>query len=402
MISTDFAPNEQFRDAILSLRLLLEPWKWRKGSAIPKVKRRLKTLFFASNPDMFFYLTGRSGLYYVLKSLKAPKNAEVLVQGFTCEAVILPILANKMKPVYIDINEADFSMNAEDLEKKYTPEARVLILQHTFGITPSQRSKILAFARQNKLFVIEDIAHGFDPTLFQKKFKSTLIMSFGRSKSISSVFGGAVITTDTNLTKYLTSIDKLLPLPSFGFMIKLLLYKALVILIKSTYTVYIGKIIHWLANSIHILLPEITKKEKDGAFDMYLSKTFPNSAAILLLEQLRTFNDVLEKRKENCALYYTAFGGEKSWSASGVIRYPIISKEPNFLTKKLKKRNIYPGHWYTQVVAPPEVSLKRMRYQKGTCPEAEKITKAIINLPTNISAKQAQKVIKTIIKTSLI
>ena len=66
------------------------------------------------------------------------------------------------------------------------------------------------------------------------------------------------------------------------------------------------------------------------------------------------------------------------------------------LLKKLKKRGIQPGLWYTQVVAPSEVSLKRMKYIKGSCPEAEKITQTIINVPTSISAKQVQRVIKTI------
>lgn len=399
MISAEFAPNEHIKDAVLSFRILLQPWKWRKGTALTKAKRRLKTVFFPSNPDIFFYLTGRSGLYYVLKSLKAPKNAEVLVQAFTCEAVILPIIANKLKPVYIDINTADFSMNLVDLEKKYTTNARVLILQHTFGITPRDRTKILAFAREHKLFVIEDVAHGFDTKLFEKKFKTTLLMSFGRSKSFSSVFGGAIVTPDIHVSKYLTSIEKLLPYPSIGFIVKLLLYKALSVLIKSTYPILIGRLLHIIANNLHILIPEITKKEKEGSFDMYLSKAYPNSAAILLLSQLHTFNDVSEKRKENCARYYENLGGDKTWGKSDLIRYPFFSDDIDATIKKLKKRNIFLGRWYSQVVAPPEVSLKRMKYTKGSCPEAEKITKSILNLPTNISPKHAQKIIK-ILKTS--
>ncbi len=396
MISAEFAPNEHFRDAVLAIRVLFQPWVWRKGTAIAKVKRRLKTLFFPSNPDIFFYLTGRSGLYYTLKYLKAPKNAEVLVQAFTCEAVILPIIANKLKPVYVDINDSDFSMNIADMEKKYTPETRVLILQHTFGITPLQRSKILSFAKLHKLFVIEDLAHGFDPVLFEKKFRSTLLISFGRSKNFSSVFGGAVVTTDNSLSKYLTSIEKLLPQPSYTFIIKMLLYKALTVFIKATHVIYIGRIIHIIANSIHLLLPEITKKEKEGSFDMYLSKAYPNSAAILLLSQLHTFNDVSEKRKGNCVRYFESLGGQKNWGSSDLIRYPYITEDIITTVKKLKKNNIYPGRWYTQVVAPPDVSLKRMKYSKGSCPQAEKLTQCIINLPTNITPKQAQKIIKVL------
>lgn len=393
MISTDFAPNERTQDALLSLRLLFTPWAWQKGSAGAKVKRRLKTLFFQTGPEIFLFLTGRCGLYYTLKYLKLPKNSEVLVQAFTCEAVILPILANKLKPRYIDMSADDFSMDISDLEKKTTEDSKVLILQHTYGITPINRKEILTFAKKKKLYVIEDVAHGFDQKLFQKSIKSTIILSFGRSKSFSSVFGGAVVTTDEKLSKYLNKLDKLIPAPSYPFLINLALYKPISAFIRATYDIFVGKIIHAVLKSLNVIIPEITKKEKDGNYDMYLSKSYPNIAARLLLEQLRTFNDVSDTRQKISEFYYDTLGGPGVLAKTSVIRYPYLLDNRDSIINLLRKKNIYLGTWYDQVVGPRELELKRVKYTTGSCPVAESICERIINLPTNIPLIQAKNIV---------
>ena len=393
MISTDFAPNERPQDAFVSLKLIFQPWIWKEGEGGQKIKRRLRNLFFPTSPTIFLHLTGRSALFHILKSLKLEKQSEILVQAFTCEAVVLPILENKLKPKYVDITASDFSIDLKDLKKKYSSECKVLILQHTFGITPNKRTEILAFAASKNLFVIEDVAHGFDPKLFQKEVTSSLLMSFGRSKSFSSVFGGAIITTDQKVIKHMRQLEKIIPTASTMFLLNMALYKPLAMFIKATYDIYIGKLIHLLIRGTNLLIPEISKKEKSGSYDMLFSKSYPNLAALLLLEQLRTFNDVSDRRKQVCAFYNNALELTNNWDTMPLIRYPYLSDNRDPIIKKLHKHNIILGTWYDQVVAPKEVSLKRLKYIKGTCPTAEKLCTQVINLPTNITLQQAKAIV---------
>ena len=82
---------------------------------------------------------------------------------------MLPIQANNLHPLYIDIETDTYSMELNDLNKKLTPQTRVIILQHTFGMVPKYRDKVLQLAKLNNYLVIEDLAHGFEPSFWQKQ-----------------------------------------------------------------------------------------------------------------------------------------------------------------------------------------------------------------------------------------
>lgn len=396
MISTNFAPNETNQDAFFALKILFQPWKWRKGKDTTKLRQRLKKRFFSEKSDIYFYLTGRCALYHFVKSLNLSEGDEVILQAFTCEAVVLPILEQKLTPIYIDINTEDFSMNLSDLQKKLTPKAKVLILQHSFGITPQYRSKIIEFAKKNKLIVLEDLAHGFDTDLFNTKtMKTSLLLSFGRSKPLSGVFGGAIVTNNKQISEYLLKIEKNQQYPSMLFMFKMVLYKALSVLIKLTYPIYVGKIIHFVANYLHLLLPEISKKEKKGELDQTYIKAFPNISALFTLQQLNRFNDVSRRRLQITKYYQDKLAQPKEY-IQAQLRFPYITNNKHVLNKYAKKMNIYFGNWYDQVIAPEELNLKKCNYKIGTCSHAELIAESIINLPTFVSKKQAQKIVKLI------
>lgn len=396
MISADFASNEQWDDSRKAFQVMLNPFSWRKGKNIDRVRNTIKRNFFPSS-SIYIFLSGRGALYYLLKSLKVPERSEILVQGFTCEAVVLPILELNHIPVYIDINEEDFSMNMEDLEKKITPRSKILILQHTFGITPQKRSEIIALARQKKITVIEDLAHGFNPKIFDKdKYKTVKLLSFGRSKAFSSVFGGAVVTDEKILSTKLRGIEDQLSFPNFGFILKTLFYKCVTPFIKATYDIYIGKLFHKTIELLGLFSHEISEKEKSGKFDHRMALVYPNGLATVLLHQLRKYKKVATLRSKNVQKYSETF--HKNFSENSLIRFPLLVENRTQIVKNLRKQNIFLGKWYDQVIAPKSLNIHKFQYKKGTCPRAEEICEKVINLPTSITPHQADIVIKALQK----
>ena len=392
MIFTDFAANEKFVDTLTALKISFKPWKWIIGNETTKLKLRLKQKKFTLNTSIHFYLTGRCALYIFLKSLELRPSSEVIVQAFTCAAVILPIHNLELKPVYVDINPTDYSMNFDDLKKKLSPKAKVLILQHTFGITPFYRDQILDLAKKHGLTVLEDIAHGARPGLFKNKHERfNLLMSYGRSKFISSVFGGAIVTKYKRVDDDLAALDKNLKNPSQMFLFRILMYKLLGFIITKTYSIGIGKMIHQLAKVSSIFIPEVTRIEKRGILDSFLIKSFPNICAIFLLSQLQTFNDVAKKRTFLTQYYNKAFG--QKIPDLPLIRYPYRIKDRSSLIAKGKKQGIMLGTWYDQIVGPRGFDMTKTSYKNGSCPVAEKVVDEIINLPTNVTLKQASGIV---------
>lgn len=406
MISADFAPNEQLSDAWLSLKLLLQPWLWKKGMETDAVKKKVLEKFFHVSRSTFYvslFLSARAGLFTILKGLNLPKDSEIIVQAFTCESVILPILENGFKPVYVDIEPNTLSMDPIDFQKKITGKTTVVILQHTFGIPPIYRTKLYEISKKHNLVLIEDIAHGYsienNKKLDIKDEKYIFLLSFGRSKALSSVFGGGVVTNDVRVQKALEKSQIALEPPTFTFILRLLLYKPISVFIKSTYDLYIGKLVHAITNLFKLLIPEITQREKEGLYDPLFDKAYPNALAMLLLPQLDKYEQMYKARALTCSLYHKHLSNYSFLNFQpheGLLRFPIQVNNPESLRKKAARHNIYLGSWYNQVVAPKSIDLSKMQYHKGSCPQAEKVCKKILNLTTNISYHEALKVISVI------
>lgn len=93
--------------------------------------------------------------------------------------------------------------------------------------------------------LIEDIAHTIkisninppaDGQISNIK-KHFFLLSFGRSKSASSIFGGAIISSDNKIIKKLNNFN--LVYPPYSFVFKCPVYKPIVFLIKLTYSFYL-------------------------------------------------------------------------------------------------------------------------------------------------------------------
>ncbi len=397
MISSEFAPNEGRGDAILAFGLFFQPWKWRRGKEMNNLKRRLKSRFFTSDCHISFFLSARGALYQYIKTLSFPAETEVLVSGFTPANCLLPILEHNLKPVYVDIHEDDFSMDIQDLEKKYSPKAKFLILRHPFGIVPKDRKKILAFAKEKKLTILEDVTQGFDAALFkQKRFTTTVLMSFSRFAAISSVFGGAIITRGKKNAEIMRDVEKSIPNASFWMILQIIIYKIGSVVIKKTYNIYIGKLLYFMIKQFNLIPPAMTRKEMKGQFDSLYLKTYPNICGIFLMKQLDRFNDVLLKRKRS-VLSYNKKVSNSPIHDSALTFFPLITPNPLPLIKKLKQYNIsLEMEQFT--LQNGQINHHLFGYKPNRCPKCEQQIPKLVKLPTNVSKNESQKLITTIKK----
>ena len=381
MISTDFAPNEDRRDAMYALSVSAKPGQWHSGSALTQVAETLASYFPHHHASLF--LTARAALYSYLKTLRFDPGSEIMVTGFTCKAVIIPILALKLTPVYVDIDTDTYSMDIALVKKKITKKTKLIILQHTFGIPP-HRKEVIALARKHNVPVLEDLAHGFDERLFKKdRLETDKLVSFGRTKVISSMFGGAVVTTNPQLYKNLEQQLSELSYPSDHFILNCLLYKPFHVFMRDTYDYGIGKIAHYASNSMKIFPKEVSPKEDRLKLDSYVLKKYPNALALVLLKQMEKFQTMQDTKRALTNYYGDAQGID--FRDLPLNRFPILVKNSDDLYRSLTKKNIFLGRWYREVMPP-----------KGECPVTEHVSAHILNLPTLVSMKSAERVVNEI------
>lgn len=390
MISTDFAPLETKKDAQLALRILMRPWTWKKGKALPRVKNRLKK--YVPKHEVFLFLTARAALYKTLEALCVKPGDEVVVVPFTCEAVIAPILAHGATPVYVDIEPLTYSIDARLIEAVLSRKTKAIILQHTYGATPIGREAIIQIARSRRICVIEDLAHGFDAhELIQNPHNTVKLFSFGRSKAISSVWGGAVATTQTTLITSLKSSERQLDQPSFLFVARSLWYKPLSVFIKITYgwgiaPITIGRIVHFTSHLLRLIMDELSSREKRLQMDPQMIKAYPEAFAQLLIPQLQTFDQIQSVRSSICSFYSESFPTLATYDMP-LSRYPLTVAHRDRLVQKLRKKALYVGVWYRKLMGAKHAA---------ACPAAVHAAETIINLPTNVSLHEAEFVVKCV------
>ena len=161
------------------------------------------------------------------------------------------------------------------------------------------------------------------------------------------------------------------------------------VFIKTTYHLYIGKLLHKILNSFNILIPEITEKEKQGEYDSIFAKAYPNALAILLLHQLKKYPETMKRRNDIMKQYADHFKTNAMTTEVSQTRFPLLVEDRDTLIKQAADKDIFLGVWYDQVVAPYGLDLTKVQYE-GQCPTAESISKRIINLPLLIDSSKLQ------------
>jgi len=403
-IFTSLSPNTEKNDIFLALKLIFSPAKWKKGNTIEKLETEFSNYLGVKHAISFN--SGRSGLLAILKSLNLAEKSEILIQGFTCNAVVNPILWSELKPVYVDIDET-LNINPKELEKKAGKKSRAVLVQHTFG-HPAKLDEILGICEKKDLILIEDCAHSLGAVYKGKKvgtFGQAAFFSFGRDKIISSVYGGVVVTNDDDLAQKIRNFQKNLDFPSNLWIVQQLLHPVLTnFLIIPFYDFFeFGRWILLFFQKTKILSKAVHKKEKEGEMPDYIPQKMPNALAILAYKQFKKLGKFIFHQKGLAGFYDDNLAGldfelPEINPERVYMRYPLLveNKETDEILKKARKQKIFlDDGWRKAVVTPVDTNQEKMEYRKGTCPKAEKVAENILNLPThiNISKKRAQKII---------
>ena len=405
-ISISLSPNTQKDDTFLAFKLIFKPWKFKKGTAIEQLENEFKRYFNIKYAISFN--SGRSSMLAIMKSLELKEGSEVLLQAFTCNAAVNPVIWAGLEPKYVDCDENDFNIDVNDLKKEITSGSKVIMVQHTFGM-PANMTEIMEFANENGLTLVEDCAHSLGAEYDGKKvgtFGKAAFFSFSRDKIISSVYGGMVVTNDDDLARKIKGFQNSIKYPSYFWVLQQLLHPVLLnwIILPVYDFIDLGKVFLIVSQWLHILSKAVHWKEKQGKIPSYFPKKLPNAMAILALKQFDKLEIFNKYRQKMADFYYeelkntlyklpARFPERKSAFLRFTIKHP---KAHEIIWQAWKKNNILIGDWYTTSIAPFDTNIDAVKYIKGSCPNAEKLAKTTFNLPThiNISLNDSEKIIK--------
>ncbi len=402
---TSLSPNAERDDVWLAASFLVQPWKWQQGPSITDLEQAVGSFFRAQATT---FESGRSALTAVIQALDLPARSEIILQAFTCVAVPNSIRFANCTPVYADVDISTFTLDLVSIERLITPNTKAILVQHTFGL-PANMDAIMQLARQHNLLVIEDCAHSFS-SRWQGQLLGTFgdaaILSFGRDKALSSVFGGVAITRRSDAHDRLRRLQAQAPLVSLSWIAQQLAHPLVLALALKTYDIAsLGKILLEIAKRLRLISKAVEPQERRGERPTWIGRRMPNALAILALHQWKKRERFDAHRRHIANIYATHLDPTRVvlpiWSQDAdptFLHYPIRTSHRDKLFVAAKKARIQLGDWYTSPLAPEGVDENAVGYDRAATPQAVTLAEDTLNLPTHIhiNEEDVQRIVELI------
>jgi len=310
------------------------------------------------------FSNGTLALIVGLQALRI--SGEVITTPYSFVATTHALHWNGIKPVFCDINENDFNINADKIEALITPKTTAILPVHVYG-NPCDFEKIGKIADTYGLKVLYDAAHAFGVNI---KGHSILnngdmsVLSFHATKVFSTIEGGAIITNDEKLKK---RIDYL---KNFGFV-----------------------------DEVTVIAPGINAKMNEV------------QAAFGLL-QLKNIDSEINKRKKIADSYREQLAnidGIKIFQDFEGVKhnysyFPILIQKDFFRTRDqvyemLKEHNIFSRRYFYPLISQFPTYKELPSSSSDNLPIAERLTEEVLCLPIygDLEQKQLNQIVQLII-----
>lgn len=357
----------------------------------------------------FSFWKGRVALYAILKAMDIGPGDEVILPGYTCVMNVNPIKYLGTKPIYVDIEPATFNINVNLLEQNITANTKVIIAQHTYGY-PCELDTIMDIARRNSIAVVEDCCLALG-----SKYKSKTVGTFGKAayfsfqwnKPYTTGLGGMAVTSDIELADRIESLRANEMCPSSGEDV-VMLWAQLVM-----YRLFIYPRTTALAQSVFRYLTKkgaVVGSSSSREFQPVMAADFFKGIGGVQarsgLRQLKKIEQNIRHRKEMAELYDKLLE-QKGWPSRNysrsimdpvMVRYPVRIAEKQKALLEAAKAGIELGSWFECPLHPIETPLSVYDYEMGMCPEAEKASNEVVNLPLHprVNERTAKRTIEFI------
>ena len=173
-------------------------WLTNNGPLVQELEKKLEEYLGVKN--LLCISSGTDALQLAYRILEQD-GKEVITTPFSFVSTTSAIVAERLKPVFADIDSETYNINPENIEKLINKNTCAIAPCHVFG-NACDIEKIDEIAKEHDLKVIYDASHAFD---VQYKGKHILnygdisIISFHATKMFHTIEGAAIVIKDDAL-----------------------------------------------------------------------------------------------------------------------------------------------------------------------------------------------------------
>jgi len=340
--------------------------------------------------------SGRFALALILQKGGLQPGDEVILPSFTYHAVPRILVAMKLKPVFVDSRESDFTIDPALVEQSITSRTKAIIPTHLYG-QPAEMDAIIDIAEQHDLLVIEDCAQAMGATYHGRTVGSlgdAAMFSLAIAKNLGGFGGGIITTNDSELAEMLSA-----EVSSFPSRTRLSLLRS--VFVSSMYwflshptafkyttypLIYASR--YMGIDAIDLILDSIRRRPKNrGGVPRSMLKRFPDLNARILSHRLQSLDRETDGRIALAEAYNAVFEhipgisiarldpqNHNTYTAYGV-RVPC--QDPGQLQKILIRKGIDTRMKYMSACS----ELPPFQDSRVDCPVARRLTEELVHLP---------------------
>lgn len=168
--------------------------RWLTNMGVKHKQLQIQLEAYLDTPHVILYTNGHLALENVIAAMDFPVGGEVITTPFTFVSTTHAIVRNGLTPVFCDINDVDYTMDATKIEALITEKTVAIVPVHVYGNLCDVDS-IQAIADKHGLKVIYDAAHAFGVSrkgVNVANFGDASMFSFHATKVFNTIEGGAV------------------------------------------------------------------------------------------------------------------------------------------------------------------------------------------------------------------
>lgn len=154
------------------------------------------------------YTNGHLALEYIISAMNFPAGSEIITTPFTFASTTHAIVRNGLVPVFCDVSEDYYTIDADKIEDLITERTVGIVPVHVYG-NLCDVEHIQTIADKYRLKVIYDAAHAFAVKykgVSSANFGEATMFSFHATKVFNTIEGGAVCFKDDSLVKTLNDM----------------------------------------------------------------------------------------------------------------------------------------------------------------------------------------------------
>ena len=179
-------------DLVKLTKYILKTKKLTQGKEVIKFEKQFSK--WNKSKYSIFVNSGSSANLLIVSAAKElfkwKSSAEIIVPSLTWPTTVNPVIQSGLKPIFLDTNFYDLSINYEELKKKINKNTKAIFLAHILGF-PSNIKKIKEIINGRNIIILEDCCESIGAKIGKKK-----VGNFGLGSSFSFYWGHHMTTIE--------------------------------------------------------------------------------------------------------------------------------------------------------------------------------------------------------------